>query len=89
MLKQTNVWLELISEDNAGMELAQMLDEHLIGGLSCIFQPFARANNPKVLPEINEEDFVDATPVEVDDYRALRKAIYSGKPLDWKAVPQN
>ena len=52
LLYNTGVHVELITEENGGSKLMQLLDHPsrgIKGGLSCIFQPYARANNPRVL----------------------------------------
>ena len=84
-LKRDNVTLELIAEENAGWELMNKLDEYLTGGLSCIFQPIARANNPRVLPKLEEGSF-DAQPLDYPSWEALHRAVRSGKAINWEKV---
>jgi hypothetical protein len=48
MLKATGVKIEYITEENVGMEFQELLEKNIRGGLSCIFQPYAKANNPHV-----------------------------------------
>ncbi len=48
MLKATGVKIEHITEANVGMEFQELIEENIVGGLSCIFQPYAKANNPHV-----------------------------------------
>ena len=84
MLKQTRVNMELISDDNGGMEMMKLLNENIRGGASCIFQPFARANNPRVLPASPPASVV------ADDAGELRDAherIRAGHAAEWDQLP--
>jgi hypothetical protein len=45
MKYMTRVKIEHITTENGGWELYNEIDESLMGGLSCIFQPYAKANN--------------------------------------------
>lgn len=46
--------MELISENNGGMELMNKINSIIRGGSSVIAQPFAKANNWAVLPALPE-----------------------------------
>jgi hypothetical protein len=46
-LLQTGARVQLISEANGGWPLMHDVNKNIRGGLSCIFQPFASANNPQ------------------------------------------
>ena len=77
MLKMTGARIELISDDNGGMEFMEAIHEGIRGGVSCIFQPYASANNPRVLP---------ALPGEHSD---LNEKVRSGEAVDWHSLPSD
>ena len=52
MWKKTEAEHYLISENNGGMELMNKLNANIRGGVSCVFQPTALANNWMVLPPV-------------------------------------
>jgi hypothetical protein len=85
MLKLTKAQIELISEVNGGMALYDDVTAGIRGGLACMFQPYARANNP-MMPDYDQEQptswilYVDANslyptqmckPVPTRDYELL------------------
>lgn len=47
LLLKTGASIQLISEPNGGWPLMNDVNDNIRGGLSCIFQPFASANNPR------------------------------------------
>ena len=59
MLKVSKARVELITDSNGGMEFMDLVNKNIRGGVSCIFQPFARANNPKCL-HLPPDPFADA-----------------------------
>ena len=61
--------------------------ESLTGGLSCIFQPHAVANNQKILPKIKPDQF-DAKPLDYVCRNSLLRAVKSGKFDEWEKVPE-
>ncbi len=79
MLKMTKVRMELLCEGKGpGMELMSALNRNIRGGASCIFQPYAVANNPRVLPKVCPPSF----PQEQHDF------IRQGNPVDSSSLPQ-
>ncbi len=79
MLKMTKVRLELICDGaGAGMPLMEALNSNIRGGASCIFQPYAAANNPRVLPKYPEKPII---PQEV--HERIRK----GHNTIWEELP--
>lgn len=50
MLKMTNAKIELINENNGGHEFMDKINANIRGGVCCIFQPYAKANNWTALP---------------------------------------
>ena len=77
MLKMTRVSMELLCKDvGPGMELMEALNRNIRGGVSCIFQPYAKANNPRVLPK-----GAPAIPKEQHD------RIRQGEATDWSTLP--
>ena len=79
MLKMTKVRMELLCEGKGpGMELMSALNRNIRGGASCIFQPYAVANNPRVLPKICPPSF----PQEKHDF------IRQGNPVDSSSLPR-
>jgi len=56
MLKMTGANIELITEENGGFELMDAVNDNIRGGVSNIAQPYALANNHKVMtPKLPEE----------------------------------
>ena len=79
MLKETGAKLELISEASGGMPFMSRINENVRGGVSCIMQPFARANNPRVLRTL---------PPELDEFKALHLKALAGDDLEWPSLPK-
>ena len=50
MLKMTNAKIELIHDENGGKEFMDKINANIRGGICCIFQPHALANNWTALP---------------------------------------
>ena len=48
MLLKTGAKVDLICEENGGWDLMNDVNENIRGGLSCVFQPHAAANNPEL-----------------------------------------
>jgi hypothetical protein len=82
MLKKTGVRMELISDNNGGMEMMKLINDNVRGGAFCIFQPYARANNPRVLPASPPDD-------SGSELRELHERIRTGCPVDWSEAPAN
>jgi hypothetical protein len=79
MLKMTKVRMELICEGaGPGKNLMDTLNRNIRGGASCIFQPYAKANNPRVLPK--------AGPPSVSEEQ--HKTIRQGGDVDWSHFPK-
>jgi len=78
MLKETGVQLELITENNGGMAFIRKINENVRGGVSCIMQPYAKANNPRVLRSL---------PTELGDFSELHAKALAGDDLDWPSLP--
>jgi len=77
MLKMTGVRMDLLCQDvGPGMELMDTLNRNIRGGTSCIFQPYAKANNPRVLPKV-----APVIPKEQHD------RIRQGHATDWSTLP--
>ena len=77
MLKQTGVRYQLITDERGGMELMNLLNSNVRGGASCIFQPFARANNPRIL----------TAPTPVPGCDELHERVRNGGSVDWSSLP--
>ncbi len=78
MLKESCVRLELITEENGGMPFMNKLNGNIRGGVSCIMQPFAQANNPRVLRSL---------PPELDEFSELHAKALTGDDLEWPSLP--
>jgi hypothetical protein len=75
MLKTTGARIELISDENGGMQFMDAIHGGIRGGVSCIFQPYAKANNPRVLPALPGE------------HSELNEKVRSGERVDWHTLP--
>ena len=60
------------------MSLMETINNNIRGGTSCIFQPYAKANNPRVLPKT-----APGIPKEQHD------RIRAGFETDWTAFPSD
>ncbi len=79
MLKMTGVRMELICEGaGAGMPLMEALNDNVRGGASCIFQPYAKANNPRVLPKYPEKPIIP---------QKVHESIRKGHDVEWDKIP--
>ncbi len=77
MLKMTGVRMELLCQDvGPGKDLMDCLNRNIRGGTSCVFQPYAKANNPRVLPKV-----APVIPKEQHD------RIRQGHETDWSTLP--
>jgi hypothetical protein len=79
MLKETGVNFELITEENGGMDLMEAINANIRGGVSCIFKPFAEANNPRVLRPL---------PAQLGEFLDFHAMALSGVELDWNVLPR-
>lgn len=48
MLLRTGARIDLVCEANGGWDFMKDINDNVRGGLSCVFQPHARANNPEL-----------------------------------------
>ena len=55
MFKMTNAEVKLVTESCGGKRYMDLINKNIRGGLSCIFQPYAKANNWTIVPEILPE----------------------------------
>jgi len=100
MLKRTFVTMSLITDKDGGMEMMNLLNSNIRGGASCIFQPFARANNPRVLPALPPP--VESTADGVDrvdrvdrvdgvdgtgELREVHERVRTGCSVEWNRLP--
>ena len=71
--------MELICADRGpGMELMDALNNNIRGGTSCIFQPYAKANNPRVLPKTGPAS------IPQEQHENIRR----GAAVDWDNLPR-
>jgi len=57
----------------------ELINNNIRGGTSCIFQPFARANNVKLLPV--------ELPQHLQHCKSLHDDVVEGDPHDWTTLP--
>ncbi len=77
MLKMTGIRMELLCQDRSGdVELMETLNNNIRGGASCIFQPYAAANNPRILPKLG------APSIPQEQHDRIRR----GEAVDWDAL---
>jgi hypothetical protein len=56
MLNKTNAKVKLVTEECGGRDFMDVVNKNIRGGVSCIFQPYAKANNWMILPAELPED---------------------------------
>jgi hypothetical protein len=74
------VKMELITDTNGSMDFMNVLNTNVRGGVSGILQPFARANNPRVLPASPPAD-------SGSELREVHERVRTGRSVDRNELP--